>query len=97
MVEPHAEHDVPKSPPDDPSPGVDSIIAELERHVDALESGELPLEEALARFEAGVRLARQGTGMLDALEQRVEMLLADGQQTEPFATEEDGAFDPDEP
>lgn len=91
-----AERRSKRSAPTDESAGspprVDAIISELEGHVDALESGELALEDALTRFEAGVRLARQGTSMLDALEHRVEMLLGDGEDTVPFG---DAADEPD--
>ncbi len=60
------------------APKVDAVLGDLERVVDELESGELPLEEALARFETGVRLAKDGARMLDHMERRVEVLLADG-------------------
>lgn len=42
-----------------------------------LESGELPLEEALNAFEQGVQLARQGQLKLQQAEQRVQILLND--------------------
>jgi exodeoxyribonuclease VII small subunit len=67
---------------------IDEILAGLEDVVRELESGELPLERALERFEHGVRLARQGSKVLDAVEERVEMLLADG-QTVPLREQED--------
>lgn len=57
-----------------------------------LEAGELPLESALKRFEDGVRLARQGGQLLDAVEQRVEMLLEGRDGTAPFP----GANDDDD-
>ncbi len=73
---------------------IDEILDSLEGIVEELEGGELPLETALARFERGITLARKGTEMLDALEMRVEQLLADpdapgGQRTAPFATTDD--------
>lgn len=67
---------------------LDEVIGELEEVVDALESGELPLEEALARFEAGVKLTRSGRAMLDALEERVEVLLNERGDTKPFVKPE---------
>ncbi len=39
-----------------------------------LESGELPLEDALNEFERGVQLARQGQQKLQQAEQRVQIL-----------------------
>lgn len=38
----------------------ESPLNELENIVTRLESGELPLEDALSEFECGVQLARQG-------------------------------------
>lgn len=50
----------------------------LDRIVEALEAGELGLDEALKRFEEGVALARKLRSKLDAAEGRVQELLADG-------------------
>ncbi len=52
----------------------DQGMAELEAVVARLEHGELPLEDALAAFEAGVGLVRQLTERLNAAEARVELL-----------------------
>ena len=73
---------------DEPAPKIDEVLSGLERVVRELESGELPLESALAQFERGVRLARQGSALLDAVEQRVEVLLADRDAVAPFASGE---------
>ena len=43
----------------------------------SLESGELPLEDALNEFERGVQLVRQGQQTLLQAEQRVQILLSD--------------------
>lgn len=63
--------------------GIDAILDRLEHAVRDLEGGELPLERALERFEQGVHLARRGSVLLDRVEQRVEMLLADRDETVP--------------
>ena len=55
--------------------------------VDRLENGELGLEESLALFEEGVRLARQAQERLDAAEKRVEELIAVDQDGEPVSRE----------
>ncbi|MFY0537009.1 exodeoxyribonuclease VII small subunit [Nannocystis pusilla] len=60
------------------------MLASLERVVAELEAGDLPLETALQRFEDGVRLARRGTSLLDAVEQRVEVLLEGRDEAVPF-------------
>lgn len=54
----------------------EQALAELEQQVHRLEGGDLPLEEALAAFESGVRLTRQCQQALDQAEQKVQLLLA---------------------
>ena len=56
----------------------EKILDDLEAVIRDLEGDGLPLEEALARFEAGVVLAREGARRLDTAERRVEEILADG-------------------
>lgn len=67
------------------APAIDAVLSNLERVVRQLEGGELPLEKALEQFEEGVRLARRGSALLDAVEQRVEVLLADSDDVAPFS------------
>lgn len=55
----------------------ETALKELEQIVTRLESGELPLEEALSAFEQGVQLARHGQQTLQQAEQRVQILLGD--------------------
>ena len=55
----------------------ETAITELEQIVTRLESGDLPLEEALSEFERGVQLARQGQTKLQQAEQRVQILLSE--------------------
>ncbi len=82
------------------SPAIDRVLGDLERVVAELEAGDLPLETALQRFEDGVRLARQGGQLLDAVEQRVEMLLEGREGTAPFPgvndEDDDGTEDDDD-
>ena len=75
---------------------IDQVLAGLERVVAELEAGDLPLEAALKRFEDGVRLARQGTTLLDAVEQRVEILLEGRDEPAPFPGAARGADDDEE-
>ena len=60
----------------------EQALAELEAIVQRMERGELPLEESLAQFERGVRLARQCQQALDAAEQKVDALVGKGDQAE---------------
>jgi exodeoxyribonuclease VII small subunit len=57
--------------------GFDQVLTQLRTIVERLEGGNLSLEQSLAAFEEGVRLSRQGAQILDAAEQRVEILLKD--------------------
>ncbi len=55
----------------------DQGMAELEAIVARLEAGELPLEEALAAFEAGVALVRTLNQRLTDADARVDVLTRD--------------------
>jgi exodeoxyribonuclease VII small subunit len=71
-------------------PSFEKSIKDLEKIVKALESGDLPLEKALEKFEAGIKLSRFCSETLDEAEKRVTLLMADeaGQPVEkPFDTE----------
>ena len=50
-------------------------MRELEKIVGQLETGELPLEEALELFEQGIGLARRCQLQLEEAERKVELLL----------------------
>jgi exodeoxyribonuclease VII small subunit len=67
----------------------EALLARLDQVVRELETGELPLEQALAHFEEGVRLVRDGERLLGSVEQRIEILLADDRVTEFETTEAD--------
>lgn len=61
---------------------VESILDELAAIAGELESGDLPLDKALSLFERGVQLSAQGTKRLDEAEQKLEILLEEGQRAE---------------
>ena len=69
----------------------ENALQQLEQIVSRLESGELPLEEALNEFERGVQLARSGQQTLQAAEQRVQILLSDDNDAPltPFTPEKE--------
>jgi exodeoxyribonuclease VII small subunit len=68
-------------------------LAELEQVVQQLEDGDLPLDEALRRFEKGVALSESCRKQLEAAETRVEILLKKNNtvKPEPFEAEESQA------
>ena len=55
----------------------EAAFAQLEECVAVLEQGGLMLEDALARFEQGMRLSGRCTAILDEAELRITRLLAD--------------------
>jgi len=58
-------------------PSFEKAINDLEKIVKSLESGDLPLEKALEKFEAGIKLSRYCSEKLDDAEKRVTLLMAD--------------------
>ena len=67
----------------------DQLMDSLGKIVNNLEQADLPLEESLLQFEQGIALSRRGQSILDAAEERVEKLLADG-STETVGLDGDG-------
>jgi exodeoxyribonuclease VII small subunit len=67
----------------------EQALARLETIVNQLESGDLPLDEAIARYEEGDALRKQCQARLDAAQARIEQVRvnAEGQPvgTTPFA------------
>ena len=54
---------------------LEKSLQELETLIDELESGDLPLEQAMLKFEQGIKLTRNCQAALKDAEQRVEILL----------------------
>ena len=69
-------------------------MAELEKIVEKMEEGELSLNESLALFEKGVRLARFLREELDKAEKKISILLEDEDgaiKEEPFSLSDEEA------
>jgi exodeoxyribonuclease VII small subunit len=66
---------------------LEKSIEELEALVERLETGELPLEQALKEFERGVKLTRHCQAALKEAEQKVEILLKKTEEAEPVPFE----------
>jgi exodeoxyribonuclease VII small subunit len=79
---------VPQEPQ---QPDFERALDELEKLVERLERGDLPLDDALRTFERGVELTRHCQSALKAAQQRVEILLKRNGQatTEPFTAAEE--------
>jgi exodeoxyribonuclease VII small subunit len=54
---------------------LEKSLADLEAIVEELESGELPLDKAMKKFEEGIKLTRGCQAALKEAEQKVEILL----------------------
>ncbi|RMG58559.1 MAG: exodeoxyribonuclease VII small subunit [Gammaproteobacteria bacterium] len=65
----------------------EAALEELERLVNRLEQGDLPLEESLKEFERGVALTRSCQQELKNAEQKVRKLTEEG-DTEDFDADE---------
>jgi exodeoxyribonuclease VII small subunit len=65
--------------------GLEKSLEELEALVTRLESGDLPLEQALKEFERGMKLTRKCQDALKEAEQKVEILLRKTESAEPTA------------
>ena len=70
-------------------PSFEDSLAALETAVHELEEGRLGLSEALARYEESVKHLRRCYQLLDAAEQKIELLTGASEDgtpcTEPFA------------
>lgn len=58
-------------------PSIEDLFRQIEEAVAALEGGELPLEEALQRYEAGLKAVRGAKAQLDRFSARLEELKAE--------------------
>lgn len=68
-------------------PSFDEAIQRLSQIVDALERGDVPLEEALTLFEEGIVLSRASQEKLDAAQKRIDELLGVDEGGAPRTTE----------
>jgi exodeoxyribonuclease VII small subunit len=70
---------------------LEKALSDLEDIVEELESGDLPLEKAMKKFEQGVKLTRSCQAALKDAEQKVEILLesAGGEELEDFEVDDE--------
>jgi len=71
---------------------LEKSLAALENIVEELESGDLPLEKAMKKFEEGIKLTRGCQAALKDAEQKVEILLQSAggdEELEAFEIDED--------
>jgi exodeoxyribonuclease VII small subunit len=70
---------------------LEKSLAELEELVEELESGDLPLETAMKKFEEGIKLTRGCQTALKDAEQKVQILLksAGGDELSDFEVDDE--------
>ncbi len=57
------------------TPSFENTLEELENIVNILESGDIPLEEALQQFEKGVKLSQECQKALSDAERKIQILI----------------------
>ncbi len=69
---------------------LEKALTDLEQLVEELESGDLPLERAMKKFEEGIKLTRSCQAALKDAEQKVQVLLksAGGESLEDFEAQD---------
>ena len=68
-------------------PKFEECLQRLEKIVDQLEKGDIPLEQALALFEEGMKLSNSCRSELENAEGKVEILLKQNGKLHPEAFE----------
>ncbi len=84
MTQANATPDATAAPPATAAgPSFEDAIRRLGHIVEQLERGDLPLEQSLALFEEGMKLARLSQQRLDRAEKRIDELLGFDEKNEP--------------
>jgi exodeoxyribonuclease VII small subunit len=69
----------------------ETAMKQLEQIVQDLETGDMPLEKAIKKFEEGIQISRYCSEKLDESEKRITLLMrdSDGKKVfeKPFVTE----------
>lgn len=72
-------------------------MSRLEKLVDEMESGDLPLEEILQKYEEGNRLVKLCAARLNEAEKRIEVLMKEKDGSLSLKPLDDAGEDGDEP
>ena len=65
------------------TPNFEATMTELQATVEALEKGNLPLEDALAQFEKAVKLSKSCQQVLQEAELKISQIAQDGTEVSP--------------
>lgn len=65
------------------TPNFEATLAELQETVDALEKGNLPLEDALNQFQRAIKLSKSCQKVLQEAELKISQIAQDGTEVSP--------------
>ncbi len=67
---------MPEKKPDDKQPKLsfEEALEKLEQIVSDIETGRVPLEQSIEKYEQGVKLVKQCRTILDTAEKRIQLL-----------------------
>ena len=65
----------------DQKKSIEKSLAELEKLVEELENGDLELDQALKKFEQGVKLSRECKKTLEETEMKIKILMENALKT----------------
>ena len=78
-----------KATPEGLPASFEDAMVELERLVEQMEAGELPLEASVAAYKRGSELVKYCAGQLEKVENQVKVL--EGDMLKPFSADASGA------
>ena len=87
----------PTTPGPDNGPSFEDALAELEAIVDEMEDGQLPLEDLIARYEAGSALLKRCESVLKSARERLELITLRNQDENALDSSEDAGQSPAPP
>lgn len=63
------------------SESFEALLAETEDLVEALQAGDMPLEESLKKYEKGIQNLRTCAKLIDQAEKKVKVLIEEAEKT----------------
>lgn len=64
-----------KDPVDDKLPNLENALTEISSLIEHMEQGDLSLEQSLTQFERGIKLIKHAQKILQAAEQKIQILI----------------------
>lgn len=78
-------------------PKFEDLVAEVEETLQQLEAGELPLDEAMKKYESGVKALRSAFKLLERAEEQVKKLVDRDGHPEEVPFDDDAGDSADSP